>query len=89
MGALLGREFDFSGASFIERFAKDGFEVKRDETIFRGGFFEAGVLTESLVLYVASVILFFFSRGPSFNPPSGRFRFPSVLDFLSWSQIML
>jgi hypothetical protein len=34
----------------MERLARVGFEVKRDETMFRGGFFEGAAATESLAL---------------------------------------
>jgi hypothetical protein len=66
----------------MERLARVGFEVNRDETMFRGGFFDGGVAAELRPLYVVSVIRFFMTVGPSFTPPSGYFRFPSVLDFL-------
>lgn len=59
MGALLGGAFAFSGLSLMERFSIEGFEVNSDETIFRCGFLGAGILTESLALYAASVIRFF------------------------------
>lgn len=68
----------------MERFAKEGFEVNSEETIFRCGFFEEGVLTESFALYVVSVMRFFLPVGPSFTPPSGRFRFPNILEFLPY-----
>jgi hypothetical protein len=81
-GALLGRELVFTGTSFMEKLSRVGFEVNRDETMFRGGFFDEGAAAEPRALYFVSVIRFFVTVGPSFIPPSGYFRFPSVLDFL-------
>jgi len=80
-GALLGRAFVPSGALLMERLVMVGFEVNRDETMFRDGFLE-GEVVELLALCVVSVTLLFVTTGPSCSPASGRFRFPSTFGFL-------